>query len=160
MRISRVQSATVADRVLRGLRKMGEMSLAQAGIVMGCAPARVADTLHQLISSTKDPLQYVVSLGEQWAAGRKPLRTVQIFIEPKQEATLRRRMMRLPEFQQVAKLPPPPTPFTLGQAARALRMPSKNTRGMLDQYRRMGYLTWFKSVPQRGRGTLMWQRRW
>jgi len=153
-------SSTLTDRVLEPLRKRGEMTVEEAAEMLGCSTAEVADFLLELVSSTKDPYRYIISSGETWTGpGRTPLRTVQVFVESRRRTALRRRMMRRPEFQQVARLPPF-VMFTLGQAARALKMPRRKTARLLGRYRKMGYLTSFRLASRRGAAKARWQRIW
>lgn len=153
-------SSTLTDRVLEPLWKKGEMTVEEAAETLGCPRARVTPFLQKLVLSTRDPQRYIIrEIETSTLPGQAPLRTVQVLVESRRRTALRRRMMRLPEFQQVARLPPPPMIFTLGQAARALKTPRRKTVRLLDGYRRMGYLTSFRVASRRG-AEARWQRVW
>jgi hypothetical protein len=141
MKKLRVWFPTVTDRVLETIGKRGEMSVEEAAELLGCSPAGVADFLNKLVISAKDPRRYIV----KWLEN-----TVQVVVERRSSTVLRRRMMRLPEFQQVERLPQSPTWFTLGQAVRALKTPRRKTARLLDRYCQMGYLISFEDASRRG----------
>jgi hypothetical protein len=151
----------VSDVLLQELSKRGEMTLTEAAEALGCQSAQVADSLQKLVSSTRDPCRYFITLSGTWTGqARTPLRTAQVSVESTQETRLRRKMIRLPEFQQVARLPLPPAWFKLGEAARALKMPRRKTLQRLGLYGRMGYLTAHRVVSRRGTREIFWQRVW
>jgi hypothetical protein len=150
-----VRFATVADLTLQNLRKRGEMTVEEAAEMLGCSTAGVVDFLNKLVMSTKDPGRYLIIEGEMWTG---PGRAVQVFVESRRQTALRRRMTRRPEFQQVGRLPRF-VMFTLGQAARALKMPRRKTARLLGRYREMGYLRSFRLASRRG-AEVRWQRVW
>jgi hypothetical protein len=149
------------DRMLQGLGKRGVMTVEEAAETLGCPPAEVADFLQNLASSRKDPCRYSICSGEiSTGLDEKPFaHTVQVLVESRRRTALRRRMMRRPEFQQVARLPALGT-FTLAQAARALKMPRTKTARLLGRYRKMGYLTSFRVPSRRGAAKARWRRTW
>jgi hypothetical protein len=160
MEILPVKFATVTDLTLQDLSKRGAMTVEEAAEMLGCSTAEVADFLLKLVKSTKDPYRYMISQGETWTEpGRTPLPTVQVLVESRRRTALRRRMTRRPEFQQVGRLRPF-VMFTLGQAARALKMPRRKTARLLGRYRKMGYLRSFRLVSRRGPAKARWQRIW
>jgi hypothetical protein len=139
-------SSALTDLVLEGFSKKGEMSLKKAAALLGCSPAGVTDFLRELVMSTKDPGRYGVIAVESM---------VQVFVEPRRDTALRRRMMRLPQFHKVERLPP--TMFTLEQAADALKVPRRKAARLLDRYTQMGYLMPIGDPSRRG---ARWQRVW
>ena len=152
---------TFTDRVLETLKEKGEMTVEEAAETLGCSRAGVIDFLQKLVGSTIDPQRYIIRETEtSTLPGRVPLRTVQVLVESRRQTALRRRMMRLPEFPQVARLPPPPGVFTLGQAARALGIPSRKAARLLERYKRMGYLASLRVFSSRGATRDLWQRIW
>jgi hypothetical protein len=146
---------SVSDIILQGLRKRGEMTLTEAAGVLGCSPAQVHDSLLKLVKSTRDPYRYKIIHSETW---KEHDHTVQVLVEPTRQTKLRRKMMRLPEFKQVARLPL--GWFTLGQAARALKKPRRETLQLLDHYEETGYVTRYRLLLPRGKRETRWQRIW
>jgi hypothetical protein len=151
-------SARLATIALEGLKKRcdrsqrGGISLSEAAAMLGCDQGQVVDKIGALIGGVSDMWDWGILHGDDFVAvGRRFTR---------REAALVKKLVKLPDFEQVARLPPPPRMFRAAEAARILKIPPRKATAWLVRCVRMGYLNWCTLVPPGGQKGLRWQRRW
>jgi hypothetical protein len=130
----------------------GEIPRSEAAAVLGCGEEQVVDKIDALVASTPDLWNWIILHGEGFVAvGRRFTR---------RDAARIKKLMKLPEYRQIAQLPTPPAMFGLGEAARILQLPRRKTALLLGRWRRKDCLQWFTLAPPGGQKGLRWQRKW